>query len=329
MAKAKAALYWASSCGGCEISVLEIGIKIIGVLEHVDIVFWPCIMDFKYQDVEAMADGEIDVCLFNGAIRNEENLQVAKLLRKKSKLMIAYGACAVGGGIPSLANFYTRAALLDRVYRETPSTDNQAGVVPETCVPVAEGDLHIPDMFDRVYKLDDVIAVDYYLPGCPAVPESTAAVFDAILSGKLPPKGSVVGIKAKPVCDECKRERREKLIRKFYRPQEIIPSATECLLDQGLICMGPATAGGCGAQCPTANRGCEGCYGPPPGVDDQGLKMLSVLASVVDADHEHEIEEILGQIADPAGTFYRFGAAASTIQNANPVVPGAKSGSRS
>ena len=79
MAKPKLALYWAASCGGCEITVVDIEAKILDVAEFFDIVFWPCIMDFKYKDVEAMADGEITLCLFNGAIRTSENEYMAKL----------------------------------------------------------------------------------------------------------------------------------------------------------------------------------------------------------------------------------------------------------
>ena len=82
--KLKLALYWAASCGGCEIAVLEIGDKVLTVDEKADILFWPCIMDFKYDDVRAMPDQHIDVCFFNGSIRNDEQEEILRLLRKKS-----------------------------------------------------------------------------------------------------------------------------------------------------------------------------------------------------------------------------------------------------
>ena len=81
--KPKLALYWASSCGGCEIAVLAIHEAILDVAAAFEIVLWPVAMDFKRTNIEAMADGEIDVCLFNGAIRNSENEEWAHLLRKK------------------------------------------------------------------------------------------------------------------------------------------------------------------------------------------------------------------------------------------------------
>ena len=116
MAKLKVALYWAASCGGCEIAQLQIGDKILKLAEAADIVFWPVAIDVKYKDVEAMPDKSIDACLFNGAIRNSEQEHMAKMLREKSKIMIAYGSCAYEGCIPGLANFYNREMIFDRAY---------------------------------------------------------------------------------------------------------------------------------------------------------------------------------------------------------------------
>src|SRR5271157_2429632 len=100
MAKPKVAFYWCASCGGCEEAVVDLAETILKVVEAVDIIFWPVALDFKRTDVEAMADGEIDVCFVNGAIRMDDQETMAKLMRKKSKLLVAYGACAYQGGIP-------------------------------------------------------------------------------------------------------------------------------------------------------------------------------------------------------------------------------------
>jgi F420-non-reducing hydrogenase small subunit len=142
------------------------------------------------------------------------------------------------------------------------------------------------------------------------------SVIEAILAGTLPPKGSVVGANEKTVCDECKHERKEKAIKQFYRIYEIIPSTTQCLFDQGIICAGPATRGGCGALCTKVDMPCRGCYGPPPHVVDQGAALLSAASSVVDADTEEEARRIVNQISDPIGTFYRFGLATSLLHRA-------------
>lgn len=307
MQKPKLALYWAASCGGCEIAVLDIQEKILDVANTFDIVFWPVAMDFKYDDVRKMNDKSIDICLFNGAIRNSENEEIAHLLRQKSKTLIAFGSCAYEGGIPGLANLSSKEEILNFVYKESPSTISNNNGFPKTNYKVQEGEIEIPELFEYVKPLKDVVAVDYYIPGCPPQPEQIWKVIEYVLSGQpLPPAGSILGAGDKTCCDECPRERKEKKIKKFYRPFEIIPNPDECLLDQGIICMGPATRSGCGALCVKANVPCRGCYGAPPNCLDQGSKMISALSSVIDAHSPEEIGQVLDTIADPIGIFYRF-----------------------
>jgi F420-non-reducing hydrogenase small subunit len=316
MANPKAAFYWAASCGGCEIAVLELGKALVDVSKKVDIVFWPVALDFKYSDVESMPDKSIDVCFFNGAIQTSENEHMAKLLREKSKILIAFGACANGGGIPALANTTTKEQIFTRVYKETPTTDNPKGVIPETRVRVKEGELTLPEFHNTVRTLDQTVDVDYFVPGCPPVGEQITAVMNDIIGGKVPPKGSVIGASDKSLCDECKRVMGDRKIKKIVRTYEIVPDTEKCLLDQGIICMGPATRGGCGAQCISANMPCRGCYGPVPGVLDQGAKMLSALSSNFDAENEEEIERIASGVLDPIGTFYRYSLARSLLRRA-------------
>jgi F420-non-reducing hydrogenase small subunit len=310
--KPKLALYWASSCGGCEIAVLAIHEKILDVAAAFDIVFWPCVMDFKIADVEALEDGEIDVCLFNGAIRNDENEHVAKLLRRKSKVMVAYGSCAMEGCMPGLANFTDREHMMQFIYHDSPSTDNPEGIRPQMVYQVDEGELELPNFWNTVRTLDQVVPVEYYLPGCPPEAKWTEAAVNAILSGELPPPGSVIGMDV-TVCDECPREKHEKKITRFYRPQEIIPDPDTCLLEQGIFCAGIATRAGCGALCPQVNMGCRGCYGPNEGVADGGARLIGAIASVLDAETPEEIDAILDTLPDPAGYFYRFGLAHSLM----------------
>jgi F420-non-reducing hydrogenase small subunit len=316
MAKPKLALYWAASCGGCEIAVLDIHEKILDVDAAFDIVFWPAAMDFKYDSVRAMEDRSIDLCLFNGSIRNSENAELARLMRRKSKTLVAFGSCALEGGIPGLANLTTRDGIWGYVYKESPSTvSGNGGIFPQTHSTMPEGTIEIPEMWDTVKSLDQVVDVDYYIPGCPPQPNQIWAVIELILSGKpLPPAGAVLGAGDKTCCEECPRERQERKLKKFYRPFEIEPDPSTCLLDQGIVCMGPATRSGCGALCTRANVPCRGCYGPPPNAPDQGAKMLSALGSIIDSHDPQEIESILDQIVDPMGTFYRFSLAHSILR---------------
>ncbi|MCJ7658063.1 MAG: hypothetical protein MUO67_02820 [Anaerolineales bacterium] len=325
--KPKLAMYWGAACGGCEISVLNIHENILVVDEVFDIAFFPCIADFKISHVKGYDDGYIDVCLFNGAIRNSENQEMAKLLRRKSKFMVAYGSCAYEGCIPALSNLTTKEATFNTVYIDNPSIDNPEGITPQTLVKVTEGELEIPVFYNTVKSLDQVVDVDYYLPGCPPEPPQIWAVLQVIVAAlldgaPLPPKGSIVGASNVAVCEECPVEKSEKVLTRFYRPYEITPDPSVCLLEQGLVCMGPATRGGCGALCPQVSMGCRGCYGPLDGVEDQGAKMLSAIASVIGAgstemeeeDLEREIQAVVDTIADPAGTFYRFSMAHSMLR---------------
>jgi len=312
--KPKIACYWAASCGGCDVSVLDIGSKLADIVEQVEIVFWPIALDFKYKDVEAMPDQSIDICLFNGGIRNEENEHMAKLLRRKSKILIAYGACAYLGGILGLANLATLKELFSRVYRETPSTVNPENTVPQPTVKVKEGELKLSPLLEYLKPLNEVVEVDYYIPGCPPVGEKAWEALIALIKGEKPPKGTVLTADERTVCDSCPRVKEEKKIKELKRIYQVIPDPEKCFLEQGIICMGPATRGGCDAQCIKAGLPCKGCFGPAPNVEDQGARMLSALASIVEVNSEEEAKRFAESVADPAGTFYLFSLPSSMLK---------------
>jgi F420-non-reducing hydrogenase small subunit len=313
MAKLKLASYWAAACGGCDVAILDTHEKILDISAAADIVFWPIATDFKYSDVEAMPETHIDVTLFHGAIRNSENEHLARLLRAKSKILVAFGSCAHLGGIPGLANLFNRAGIFKRVYHETPSTANAETTEPQTKTVVEEGDLNIPEFYDTVMTLDQVVEVDYYVPGCPPTPKQIWNVFQAIVNGQLPPKGSVVGASEKTQCDECQLKKQEKKITGFKRIATSQPDPNICFLEQGFLCLGPVTRGGCDTRCQLSGVPCRGCYGPPPGILDQGAKAISAIASVIEAKEESEIQRIIDEIHDPIRSFNRFGIPASLI----------------
>lgn len=315
--KLKFAFYWAASCGGCEIAVLDINEKILDVVALADIVFWPVAMDIKYKDIEAMPNKSIDVCFFNGAIRTEEQEHWAKLLRNKSKVLVAFGSCAHLGGVPGLANVADKKEIFERVYLQSPSTSNPNSVTPKTSLKVPEGKLKLPEFYDLVKTLDQTVNVDYYLPGCPPPSAQVAKVVEAIAKNELPPKGSVLAPE-KSVCDECPREKEDKKISKIYRVYEIVPEPEKCLLEQGIICMGPATRGGCEAQCISASMPCTGCGGPCPNEGEQGAAMISALSSILgigqEKDPTYDAEKLIAQIKDPLGTFYKYSLPASLLR---------------
>lgn len=326
--KPKFAMYWAASCGGCEIAVLNINEKILDVDAAFDVVFWPVAMDAKYKDVEAMPDKSITLTLFNGGIRNEENEHLAKLLRQKSVFLVAFGSCATEGCIPGLANFSSTKEVYDAVYASV-STENPDNIRPQYEWDTPEGlPIHIPEFYSSLKTLDQVVDVDYYMPGCPPESHQIAAVVELVIKAlngeaELPPKGSVIGAGGSTVCDECGRTRNVKKITEFKRIHEVDKVDPElCLLEQGILCNGPATRNGCGALCPSVGAACIGCYGPAEGVVDYGARLMTALASVIDSTDPDEIEAILDGIPDPAGSFYRFSLPHSIMHAGKPAHAG-------
>jgi F420-non-reducing hydrogenase small subunit len=244
-----------------------------------DIVFWPVALDVKYNAVEAMPDRYIDITFFNGSIRNSEQEHMAKLLRQKSKTLVAFGSCAHEGCVPGLANLHDKEEIFDKVYLKEPVVNPQE-VTPKTKSEVKEGSLEIPEFYDTVKTLAQTVDVDYYLPGCPPPVKLIANALDAIARNDLPPKGSVLA-PLKAVCDECPRKRENKKIGAIYRVHEKVPKPDLCLMEQGIICMGMATRSGCGAQCLQVDMPCTGCQGPAPNMPELGAAMITALASIL------------------------------------------------
>lgn len=301
--------------------MVDLNEDILKVADAVDIVLWPVALDFKRKDVEAMKDGEIAVSFINGAVRLSEQEEMVKLLRKKSQLVVAFGACAHLGGIPGLGNFCTRETIFQWAYKDAPTVENPKGIIPQEKTVVDGKELTLPEFYDTVMTLDQAIPVDYYLPGCPPPPDLVLNAVTAILEGKLPEKGAVLA-PDKALCDTCPRKesKPEKLsMKEIKRPWQIKMDPEKCFLEQGIICLGPATRSGCGETCIKANQPCRGCFGPVDKVVDQGAKSLSMIASILGIEGEEkmtdeEVSKLIGGIADPAGTFYRFSLPSSLLR---------------
>jgi len=319
MKKIKLAVAAGSFCGGCDMSIINLNEMLIPIEEAIELVFWQVAADFKFKDVEALEDKEIDICLYHGPIRTSEHAEIAHLFRKKSKVMIAYGSCSCFGGIPQLANPYNAQTVLDAIYTNGYNIDesgpNQNYMRPKTKNKKGRV-MTLPKLLDSCLPLTSEVDVNYFVPGCPPVPAQweilVSVITNFIKKGELPPKGTVVAGET-ALCEECGREKPEEIvINQFRRPFEVDPDPEKCLLSQGIICMGPATRSGCGGQCTLgANMPCRGCFGPAPDVQDPGLKMLSAIASIGGSKIEAELgpeglKKLMESIPDPFGTFYRF-----------------------
>ena len=314
--KPKVAICWFGGCGGCDEAVVDINEEILAVADAVDFTLWPIALDFKYDHVKALKDGEITLSIINGSVRSSEHEELAHLLRKKSQLVLSFGACACFGGTPGLANLRGKEDILQWVYKDAPTVVNPQGNVPQVKAKVNGYNLTLPEMYNQVFPLHTIIDVDYFLPGCPPPPNLVAEAINTIVVGPLPPKGSTLAPN-RALCETCVRNRTKPVklaITEFKRISEIEADPEKCFLAQGVLCMGPATRSGCGEVCMGINLPCRGCFGPVEGVADMGAKYLSAVAALVDAENEGKAEQIIDQLLDPAGYFYRFTTASSILQ---------------
>jgi F420-non-reducing hydrogenase small subunit len=295
---------WLTICGGCEVTILDVGEPLIDILSKLEIVHMPVLMDHKlYGQTGEGARIEIpqaDVGIISGSIRNEEHIEIAKEIRRSTKTLIAMGSCACYGGLPALANLSTTEGLLEKVFHGSVSTESD-GVPHE----------QIPALTDRVYAIHEVVPVDLKLPGCPPTPEGFVEAVTALLQNR-PMK-----LTAKSVCDDCPTIREKKVVTMLRRPLEPVAFSPgesrekmRCLMEQGFLCLGPATRGGCGGdertpRCIRAFMSCRGCFGPLNENANPMVDMMGALASV-----GMDTKEIL----DHAATFNRFAGAQGRLR---------------
>jgi F420-non-reducing hydrogenase small subunit len=319
--KPKVAFYWNASCGGCEEAVVDLGEGLADLLAKVDVVLWPVALDFKRRDVEAIPDGGIDVAFVNGAVRVTEQDEWARLLRRKARTVVAFGACAHLGGVVGLGNLSEPADLLEAAYRAPASISNPEGPLPGD--PVREGghDLSLPVLLPRTLPLGEVVEVDYVIPGCPPSPAIVAAAAEQLLgAGPRPPRGAVLAPSAS-LCETCPRKDSKPERLEVSALRRLATSAVDperCFLAQGLVCLGPGTRQGCQPGCVEVGMPCRGCFGPLDGVRDGGAAMLSAYASLIvpggpAGGGEEAVKALAAQLPDPAGTFWRYSFAAGLL----------------
>lgn len=280
---ARVAEEWLNICGGCEVSILDLGERLLDVLPSLEFVHMPVLMDHKYYgqlgDKSELEIPEADVGLISGGIRNEKEKHVAEEMRKKCKTLVALGSCASFGGIPALANMYLLEDLQEKVFRDSKTTESA-----ET------PSVDLPALTDRVYALNEVVEVDLNIPGCPMNPVHILEALTALLGGKP------FEIPERSVCDDCPTVRKEKSEMNLIRPlqdAEFTPGEYDtmrCFNEQGLLCLGPVTKAGCGKEyngngqavprCVKGYMPCRGCFGPIREGANPMVDMMTALTSI-------------------------------------------------
>ncbi len=257
-----------SSCGGCHQSLFLAGEPLIAMLCDNNI-------SFSNYMVDARSISPSDVVLATGAIRNYEELEIADEIGRTSRKVIAVGSCAVYGGVPGARDI------------EPPR--------PET------GEALIPGLLDEVQPLDSRIDIELYIPGCPPPPNLIFEALRSVLEGYGHP--SFDGT----VCSECTRGVEHKGVKAWnHHPGCGVPSML-CLLNRGLLCLGPVTRGGCHAVCTSKGAVCIGCRGPSAMVLSSQLhSMFSDMVKFVSLTTGNREEKTAGQMMSMLKSLYMF-----------------------
>jgi len=172
MSRLRVATVWLAGCSGCHMSFLDLDEFLIDLASQVDIVFSP-VMDVKeYPE-------QVDVCLVEGAVANEDNLEIIHQVRARTKVLISFGDCAVTGNVTAIRNqlgLTNAEDVLQRAYVEGAQSNPGIPKDPEI----------VPALLDRVIPVHEAVHVDYFLPGCPPPAERIKKLLLQVLEGKEP-----------------------------------------------------------------------------------------------------------------------------------------------
>lgn len=237
-------------CAGCVSSFLNAGDALLEVLSgDFEIVYSPTFVDLKEIP-------RVDLAIVEGGVRTEDDEELVREVRAKSRILVALGICATHGGVTSLGNILSVKKLLERKY------------------PVLDSS-RLPELKDLMYPISNFVDVDYYIPGCPPMPFLIVHALKSIVSGKTPLRHQSV------VCTECNRKIIPAKLDRLYGIYEKEADPEICLVSQGFICLGSLTRDGCGAPCPRAGFTCFGCRGPADSLMYRSRDMYTLLVKVI------------------------------------------------
>jgi NAD-reducing hydrogenase small subunit len=172
MDRLRVATVWLGGCSGCHMSFLDLDEFLIELAGQIDLVYSPVIDAKEYPD-------NVDLCLVEGAVCNEDNLEMIQKIRAQTKVLVSFGDCAVTANVPAIRNqlgLRNDESVLQRAYVE--GAQHNAGV------PRQEG--IVPTLLERVIPVHEAVPVDYFLPGCPPPAERIKQVLTQVLAGEAP-----------------------------------------------------------------------------------------------------------------------------------------------
>ncbi|TFF97724.1 MAG: hypothetical protein EU540_08585 [Promethearchaeota archaeon] len=229
---------------------MDLHLQLLPVLPALEIVYWPAVVDFKYDSLEARADGEIVVGFIEGSLRTKQDVEGTKLMRKKCQIIIAFGSCSCYGNVHGLANQWSKEELVKRKFSEVESIADGSGGEPTQ---------HVPGFEDKIVNVDEIIKVDAYIAGCPPRSEQIFGAIGFLLGQKPFPMNDLA------FCNDCSLNQ------------------SGCLLDAGKLCYGPITSIGCSLKCPNAGNPCVGCMGPAKTVSARASKLNDMTKNLASA----------------------------------------------
>lgn len=236
---------WLNACSGCEISILNVGDRLLDLLPQLEFVHITALVDHKFfgqlGDGTAMEIPEAVVGIVSGGVRNEEQKHELEEIRKKVKFLIALGSCATFGGVPAQANMWKNEETFEKVFRGCVTTDS----APDPADPA------IPKWTPTCAAVDEVVKVDISIPGCPTHPDWIVEAISALLAGQ-----TSWSLPERSVCDTCPVIREQKSgggpVKRWLQNMEFNPEEglekMRCINEQGFLCMGPVTLGGCAGK---------------------------------------------------------------------------------
>ena len=284
MSKTPISFEWLSGCSGCEVSVVDLHERLLNVLEKVEIVRLPILVDVKGYPKAKLG-------LLSGALRTEHDITSAKKMRESCDIIMAFGTCAVFGGPQGSGFAHTLDELTDAAFRKNSST--RTDTVPNENLS--------PLLASGVRPVDSVIEIDRYLPGCPPHPSFIFEALISILENREPDFGS------HNVCFKCNRKMKKTDVTTLRRYHDGPVDPELCFLSQGIICSGSAALDRCLAPCPKHGVPCLGCAGPSEHIILEPYRdVRTEMAQRMSMLTQIPMEDIVTEIEKQAKTYYAY-----------------------